>query len=114
VQLTCHLLRLAAIPLLAWQGWRVRWSDGLGKAQRIVVVIALGLALGVVGSYLVNLGNTVRVGWYAYAPLSQAAYPPRTGLAGWLRLIIWLVLIGLWAVVSVRLLRPSAQERTHD
>lgn len=114
MQLTCHLLRLAAIPLLAWQGWRVRWSDRLGKAQRIVVVIALGLALGVVGSYLVNLGNTVRVGWYANAPLSQAVYPRGTGLAGWLCLIIWLVLIGLWAVVSVRLLRPSAQERTHD
>lgn len=57
----------------------MRWSDRLGKAQRIVVVIALGLALGVVGSYLVNLGNTVRAGWYAYAPLSQAVYPPRTG-----------------------------------
>lgn len=59
-------------------------------------------------------GYGPRVGWYAYAPLSQAVYPPRTGLAGWLCLIIWLVLIGLWAVVSVRLLRPSAQERTHD
>lgn len=43
--------------------------------------------------YLVNLGSTVS-GWYAYAPLSQAVYPPRTGLAGWLRLIIWLALAG--------------------
>jgi heme/copper-type cytochrome/quinol oxidase subunit 1 len=92
----------------------VRLSDGLGKAQRIVVVIAFGMALGAVGSYLVNLGNTVRAGWYAYAPLTQAVYPPRTGLAGWLRLIIWLALIGLWAVVSVRLLRPSPQERTPE
>jgi heme/copper-type cytochrome/quinol oxidase subunit 1 len=92
----------------------MRLTDRLGKAQRIVVVIALGMAFGAVGSYLVNLGNTVRSGWYAYAPLTQAVYPPRTGLAGWLRLIIWLVLIGLWAVVSVRLLQPSPQEHTRD
>lgn len=43
----------------------MRLSDRLGKAQRIVVVIAFGLALGAVGSYLVNLGNTLRAGWYA-------------------------------------------------
>lgn len=71
----------------------------LDKAQMIVVVIALGVAFGVVGSYLVSLGITVRGGWYAYAPLTQAVYPPRTGLPGWLRLIIWLVLIGLWAAL---------------
>jgi hypothetical protein len=92
----------------------MRLTDRLGKAQRIVVVIALGMAFGAAGSYFVNLGNTVRAGWYAYAPLTQAVYPPRTGLAGWLRLITWLVLIGLWAVVSVRLLRPSPQEPTRD
>lgn len=60
-----------------------------------MVVIALGMAFGAARTYLVNLGNTAGDGWYAYAPLSQAVYPPRTGLAGWLRLIIWLALIGL-------------------
>ena len=114
MQLACHSLTWLPFRLRTWQGLLVRWSDRLGKAQRIVVVIALGLALGAAGSYLVNLGNTARAGWYAYAPLSQAVYPPRTGLAGWLRLIVWLVLIVLWAVVSVRLLRPSPQERRHD
>jgi hypothetical protein len=92
----------------------MRLTARLGNAQRIVVVIALGMALGVTGRYLVSLGNTVRGGWYAYAPLAQAVYPPHTGLAGWLRLIIWLVLIGLWAVLSVGLLRPSPQEPAHD
>ena len=48
--------------------------------------------------YLVNLGSTVS-GWYAYAPLSQAVYPPHTGLAGWLRLIIWLALAARGALV---------------
>ena len=38
----------------------MRLTDRLGKAQRIVVVIALGMAFGAVGSYLVNLGNAIR------------------------------------------------------
>lgn len=92
----------------------MRVTDRLSQAQRIVVVVALGLAFGVVGNYLVNIGNTVRGGWYAYAPLSQALYPPRAGLAGWLRLIIWLALIGLWALVSVRVLRPSPEGSPRD
>jgi heme/copper-type cytochrome/quinol oxidase subunit 1 len=92
----------------------MRLTDRLGKAQRIVVVIALGMAFGAAGSYFVNLGNTVRAGWYAYAPLTQAVYPPRTGLAGWLCLIIWLVLIALWTVMSVRLLRPFSGSTPRD
>jgi hypothetical protein len=91
----------------------MRLTDRLGNAQRIVIVIALGMAFGAAGSYLVSLGNTIKGGWYAYAPLTQAVYPPRTGQPGWLRLIIWLVLIGLWAVLSVRLLRRSQQEPAH-
>ena len=93
-----------------WEGLLMRFTDRLGQAQRIVIVIALGAAFGAVGSYLVNLGNAARFGWYAYAPLSQEVYSPRTGLAGWLRLIIWLALIGLWARASVRVLRPSQEE----
>ena len=84
----------------------MRLTDRLSQPQKIVVVIALGMAFGAAGIYLVNLGNTASVGWYAYTPLTQGGYP-RTGLAGWLRLIIWLALIGLWALVSVRVLRPS-------
>ena len=68
------------------------------------------MAFGAAGIYLVNLGNT-NFGWYAYAPLSHVVYQPHTGLAGWLRLIIWLALIGLWALMSVRMLRPAADQR---
>jgi heme/copper-type cytochrome/quinol oxidase subunit 1 len=88
----------------------VHLTDRLSQPQRIVVVIALGMACGAAGIYLVNLRNTVNGGWYAYAPLSQSVYPPHAGLAGWLRLIIWLALIGLWALVSIRVLRPSPEE----
>jgi heme/copper-type cytochrome/quinol oxidase subunit 1 len=88
----------------------MRLTDRLSQPQRIVLVIALAVACGAAGIYLVNLGNTASGGWYAYAPLSQAIYPPHTGLAGWLRLIIWLALAGLWALASIRVLRPSPEE----
>jgi len=85
----------------------MRWIDGLSKSQRVVVVVAFGLALGTLGSYLVDIGNSLASGWYAYSPLTNSLYAP-TGLHPWLRLIIWLVLIAAWALGSIRVLRPSA------
>jgi hypothetical protein len=37
----------------------------------------------------------------------QAFQPPGTGEPGWLRLIIWLAAVVLWAVASIRVLRPA-------
>jgi heme/copper-type cytochrome/quinol oxidase subunit 1 len=87
----------------------MRLTDRLSLPQRIVVIIAFGLALVAAGVYLISLGDTSATGWYAYAPLTQTASVLRPGLAGWLRLIIWLALIGLWALGSIRLLRPSPE-----
>jgi hypothetical protein len=87
----------------------MRWIDGLSRAQRVVVVIALGLALDTVGNYLVALGQgAVSVGWYSYAPLTASLSAPTGGLHHSVRVIIWLVLIGLWALGSVRVLRASS------
>jgi hypothetical protein len=88
----------------------VRWIDGLGRSQRIVVVIAFGLVLETVGSYLVNLGSGIASGWYAYSPFAGGGFAPATGMHGWLRLIIWLVLISAWALGSVWVLRPSSRD----
>jgi heme/copper-type cytochrome/quinol oxidase subunit 1 len=80
------------------------WIDRLSTAQRIVVAIALGLALGMVASYPAGLGT--RTGWYAYAPLSGQLFQPQgIGEPGWVRLIIWLAAISVWALTSVRMLR---------
>jgi hypothetical protein len=87
----------------------MRLTDRLSQPQKIVVVIAFGVACGAAGIYLVSRGSTV-TGWYAYAPLSSTAYPPHAELAGWLRLIIWLALAGLWALVSIRVLRPVPEQ----
>jgi len=95
----------------AWHSWLVRMTDRLSQPQRIVVVVALGVALGAAGLYIVNLGTTAGSGggWYAYAPLSGSVYPPHTGLAGWARLLIAAALTGLWALVSIRVLRPPSR-----
>jgi hypothetical protein len=84
----------------------MRVIDGLSRPQRVVIVIALGLALAAAGSYLVSLGAGLAGGWYAYSPLTATLQVPGTGLPGWLRLLIWLALISIWALASVWILRP--------
>jgi hypothetical protein len=91
----------------------MRFIDGLSKAQRVVVVIGLGLALSAVGSYLVSLGSGLPSGWTGYAPL-QVQVVPGIGMAPWLRLIIWLALIALWALASIRVLRPPPGQSGSD
>jgi heme/copper-type cytochrome/quinol oxidase subunit 1 len=86
----------------------MRWIDRLGTAQRVIGVIALGLALGILASYLTSLGRTT--GWYAYSPLSGQSFPPLgAGEPGWLRLVIWLAAVALWALASIRVLRPPQE-----
>jgi hypothetical protein len=87
----------------------VRLIDGLNTAQRIVIVVAIGIALAAVGLYLTRLGSP-RLGWHAYPALTRGAWRPGTGLPAWLRLIIWLGLTGIWASASVIVLRPPHRE----
>ena len=110
---------LARLPVrLSWpleerpktcHGWPVRLIDGLITAQRVVIVVAIGIALAAVGLYLTRLGSH-RLGWYGYAPLAHRFRPPGTGLPGWLRLIIWLLLDGIWATASVIVLHRPRRE----
>ena len=83
----------------------MRVIDRLSPSQRVVVVVALGLALAVIGGYVVSLGSGASLGWYAYAPLTSVARVPGPGFPAWLRAIIWLALIGIWASSSIRVLR---------
>jgi heme/copper-type cytochrome/quinol oxidase subunit 1 len=89
----------------------MRFLDRLSLAQRVVAVVAFGLACLAVGRYVSHLDTgTAAFGWYAYAPLRSTANYPLTGqngLPGWARLIIYLALIAVWALVSVVMLRPA-------
>ena len=79
----------------------MRLTDRLNMAQRIVIVVAIGIALTAIGIYLANRGGT-RYGHYiSTVPIGVGPGTPR-----WLRLIIWLALDGIWAVASVVLFRP--------
>jgi hypothetical protein len=92
----------------------MRWIDGPSKAQRVVLVVALGIALGTVGGYIVNLDSGVPFGWTGYAPSTLQVIGVVRGLHGWLRVIIWLALIGLWALASVRMLRPASENAASE
>jgi hypothetical protein len=84
----------------------MRWTDRLSTAGRVVIVIAAGLALAVVADYLTSLGT--KFGWYAYSPLArQVAFSSASGEPGWLRAVIWLAAISLWAALSAAVLRHS-------
>ena len=86
----------------------MRWNDRLNLAQRIVVIIALGLALAIVAGYLTSLGT--RAGWYAYSPLTRPVISqPGMGEPGWLRALIWLAAISLWSAASATLLRQPSE-----
>ena len=79
----------------------------LNLLQRIVLVVALGAGLSVFGLWVTTFGSYT--GWVAYAPLNSAGAfaGPVSGLYSWVRLVIWLALIAIWALASMWLLRRS-------
>ncbi len=79
------------------------------RAQRVVLVVALGTALAVVG-WWVTSGSSY-TGWTAYTPLTSGPLPT-THLHLWVRAVIWLALIGAWTILSLVVLRaPRARRR---
>ncbi|MGA2294172.1 MAG: hypothetical protein ABSG24_02975 [Acidimicrobiales bacterium] len=83
-------------------------------AQRVVIVIAAGAALLFFGDWVTALGSRSLTGWTGYAPLQSTYVPYLGGLHPWVRLVIWLALIALWAAMSIALLRsrPSGPSET--
>jgi hypothetical protein len=81
-------------------------------AQRVVVVIGLGVALYLFGSWVTNLGSHLPTGWAAFAPLSGASLTPFVGgLHPWVRLVLWLMLTVVWMVSSLFLVRSPRDVR---
>jgi hypothetical protein len=77
----------------------------LNRSQRAVIVVGLGVALYMFGLWLTSLGSNLNYGWVAYAPLSDQTNI--TGLHPWVRHVIWILLIGVWVLVSVSLLKEK-------
>jgi heme/copper-type cytochrome/quinol oxidase subunit 1 len=85
----------------------------LEHRQRLVLVVGLGFAGYVLGTWLTNLDNGF-TGWTAYAPLSNNTFTlVHGGLRPWVRVVIWLCIIALWVLTSLWLLRPERGDDTH-
>ena len=79
----------------------------VNRAQRVVLVVALGAVLVVVGWWTTSPSPVT--GWTGYAPLSSG--PLVTGGPHlWVRAVIWLILIGAWTGTSLVLLRSRGAD----
>lgn len=92
--------------------WNNRGVFRLALGQRIVIVVALGFALAIVGAYVTTLGSSpTQFGWFGYAPLTKTAFPlDQLDLTPWEQLLVWLGFTGLWAGASLVLLRPPPRQ----
>jgi hypothetical protein len=83
----------------------------LNTGQRVVIVVALGISLHLVGQWLIGYWEfgSRDFGWVGYAPLSNTAFPGRILLHPWVILLIHLLLTTVWMVISMALLqqRPT-------
>ncbi len=84
-------------------------GDGsLNRAQRVVIVIGLAIALYVLGGWVTALGSHPPSGWVAYGPLStQQVFG---GLHPWVRLVVWVALVAVWVTSSVSILGGGASD----
>lgn len=88
----------------------MRYLNRLSTAQRIIVVVGLGVAFIALGNYLVSLNNPVAGGgFFGYSQSAPLVALGGAGLAPWLQLLIWLGLILVWtAIAAVVMRRPTA------
>ena len=81
----------------------------LGFAQRIIVVVALGLALGTLGRFITDLGSPgANFGWFGYAPLTRSIMTVGATMSAWEQLLVWFALIIVWTASSLYLLGPAS------
>lgn len=77
-----------------------------------MAVIAWGVILWFVGSFVSNLGVPGVFGWVAYAPLSHNAPAyPGAHLTPLEDLFVWIALIALWGLGALLLLRSEPADR---
>lgn len=94
-----------------WDTDAVKWS--LSFAQRVILVVALGLFLVVAGEVTLSWWQYGRVrfaGWTGYTPLTTTPIA-RVSLHPWVVIAYWAILITVWAAVSLTLLRTSRPAR---
>ncbi len=85
----------------------------LNTGQRVVIVIAWGLALAVVGEGVLSWwegGTQPFTGWVGYAPLASTAFsPPRRVLHPWVLAAYWLTVVIVWAAGALTVMRNRSR-----
>ena len=89
----------------------------MNRAQRIILVVALGVAL-LVAAVVVNLLMLARFdgGWFAYVPSSPVTtsdnyFTVTSDRAIMRQGLVWLAALALWTGVSLWLLRTPREDR---
>jgi hypothetical protein len=80
----------------------------VNRPQRIVVIIAVGLATVAVVQTVNTVWFRTGGGWFGYAPNTSVTFEPGNGDGDALmRGLLWLVGVAGWAAIAVRLLRDN-------
>ncbi|ERR1019366_3585647 len=69
---------------------------------KVVLLVALGATLWVVGQWAIAEANPLSGFWTGYAPLTASS---DLGLRPWVQAVLWLFLIAVWTVAALWLLR---------
>ena len=74
----------------------------LGLRYKVVLLVALGATLWVLGQWAIAEANPLSGFWTGSAPLTSS---PDLGLRPWVQAVLWLLLITVWTVAALWLLR---------
>jgi hypothetical protein len=85
----------------------------LNLGQRLVLVVALGVVLRLIGTYIVTKGNGPSDGWFGYAPGTDVIFrDDRLGPGA--TVLVWVALTAVWATASLWLLGTRQQPNRDD
>jgi hypothetical protein len=91
----------------------MRRVDQLLLRQRVVLVIAFGVVLLVLGGWITDRGR-LGSGWFGYAPNASIVVRGGGAMGPGAAVVVRLCLIVLWAAVSLWLLRSSREDRSRE
>lgn len=82
----------------------------LNYSQRMIIVVGVGVALYLFGTWAMTWGTRGFTGWVGYAPVSNTATSTflGTGLYPGVRLVIWLITAAVWVGFSLVMLRTRS------
>jgi hypothetical protein len=78
----------------------------LNRAQRVVVVVALGFALYILGAWITSIGSHLPYGSATFTNLSSSTV--EGGLHPWVQFTIWMLLVTVWVSASILLLKDCS------